>query len=151
MKDEVVIVIAEDDEGHGTLITKNLRRSGITNELVWLKDGQETLDYFFKRGKGPCRTNGVPHLLILDIRMPRVDGVEVLSQMKTDPELRKVPVIVVTTTDDPKEVEMCHKLGCNTYITKPVEYTRFVEAIRQLGLFLTVVQVPRINGELEDE
>jgi CheY-like chemotaxis protein len=79
--------------------------------------------------------------------MPKLDGVEVLEQIKKDPELRKIPVIMITTTDDPREVERCHDLGCSNYIAKPIEYESFVNAIRQLGLFLAVVQVPKINGD----
>jgi len=78
--------------------------------------------------------------------MPKLDGIEVLRKLKADPELKKIPVIMITTTDDPREVETCHTLGCNNYITKPVEYDVFVNAIRQLGLFLTVVQIPKVNG-----
>lgn len=146
MKKEVILIIAEDDEGHATLIKKNLKRSGIVNEIVHFKDGQDVLDYLFQKGNGSKRENGKPFLLLLDIRMPKVDGAEVLRQLKADKELRKLPVIMITTTDDPREVEKCHALGCNNYITKPVDYDKFVEAIRQLGLFLLVIQVPRING-----
>ena len=78
--------------------------------------------------------------------MPRVEGVEVLQRIKQDKELRKIPVVMVTTTDDPREVENCHRLGCNIYITKPVDYDSFVEAIRKLGLFLTVVQLPKCSN-----
>jgi CheY-like chemotaxis protein len=81
----------------------------------------------------------------LDIKMPRVDGVEVLRQLKSDPRTATMPVIILTTTDDPREVRRCYQLGCNVYITKPVEYPAFVEAIKRLGLFLQVVKVPR-NG-----
>ncbi len=148
MKREVIIILAEDDEGHATLIVRNLKRAGISNEILQFKDGQETLDFFFQRGSGPHRVNGKPHLLLLDIRMPKVDGVEVLRQIKEDPELRKTPIIMITTTDDPREVENCHSLGCNNYIAKPIDYDKFVDAIRRLGLFLLVVDVPKINGEL---
>ena len=146
MNQEVIILIAEDDDGHAELIRKNLGRAGIANRIIHFKDGQETVDYLFRRGTGPHRTSGEAYVLLLDIRMPKLDGTEVLEQIKADPELRKIPVIMVTTTDDPREVERCHALGCNTYITKPIEYDNFVNAIRQLGLFLTVVQVPKING-----
>jgi len=87
-------------------------------------------------------------VLLLDIRMPKMDGTEVLEQIKMDVELRKIPVIMLTTTDDPREVEHCHVLGCSNYITKPVEYDSFVDAIRRLGLFLSIVQVPAIYGTL---
>ncbi len=146
MNQEVIILIAEDDEGHAELIRKNLVRAGIANRIVHFKDGQETVDFLFRRGTGLRRAPGESYVLLLDIRMPKLDGTEVLEQIKADPELRKIPVIIVTTTDDPREVERCHALGCNTYITKPIEYDNFVNAIRQLGLFLAVVQVPKING-----
>jgi len=144
---EVTILIAEDDPGHSTLIQRNLRRSGLGNEMIVFDDGAPLLDFLFGEGDTPHLANGKPYLLLLDIRMPRVDGVEVLRRIKADPKLRRMPVIMLTTTDDPSEVERCHTLGCSSYITKPVDYDRFVEAIRQLGLYLSVVQVPRINGE----
>lgn len=147
MKKEVKIIIAEDDEGHATLIHKNLKRAGVLNEIIKFKDGQETLDYLFRRNQKIKRDKNVPHLLLLDIRMPKVDGIEVLRQVKQDPEIRKMPVIMITTTDDPREVEKCHELGCSNYITKPIDYEKFIDAIRKLGLFLLVVEVPSINGK----
>jgi CheY-like chemotaxis protein len=150
MEKKVVIIIAEDDEGHAALIRKNLKRAGILNEILHFKDGQETLDYLFKRGEGPHWKTGTAIMLLLDIRMPKVDGEGVLRQIKHDKELRKIPVIMVTTTDDPREVEKCHAIGCSHYVTKPVDYDKFVKAIRQLGLFLAVVQVPKINGSLKN-
>ncbi|MFO7811580.1 MAG: response regulator [Pelovirga sp.] len=147
MNQEVIILIAEDDEGHALLIRKNLTRAGITNRIIHFKDGQEVLDFLFCRGDGPQRKSGEAYVLLLDIRMPKLDGTEVLEQVKADPELRKIPVVMITTTDDPREIDRCHQLGCSNYITKPVEYEGFVNAIRQLGLFLAVVQVPYINGK----
>ncbi len=148
MNKEVVILLAEDDIGHAGLIRKNLTRAGIANRIIHFKDGHEVTDFLFRRGEEDHRQSGQAYVLLLDIRMPRLDGVEVLQQLKNDPELRKMPVIMITTTDDPREVEKCHALGCNSYITKPVEYEAFVHAMRQLGLYLAVVQVPKINGEL---
>jgi CheY-like chemotaxis protein len=146
MQDEVVILVAEDDPGHATLIEKNLRRAGVQNQIIRLADGQETLDFLFCRGDGPHRDRRAPYVLLLDIRMPKVDGVEVLRQVKQDDELKKMPIIMLTTTDDPREVERCHRLGCSVYITKPVDRDAFVDSVRQLGLFLVVVQVPQLNG-----
>jgi CheY-like chemotaxis protein len=146
MRKEAVILIADDDEGHATLIRKNLHRAGLVNEILHFRDGQEVLDFLFRRGDGPHREDGKAYLLLLDIRMPKVDGVEVLRQVKADKELKKLPVIMITTTDDPREVENCHALGCSNYLTKPVDYDKFVAVIRQLGLFLLVVEVPVING-----
>lgn len=147
MTKEVVIVLAEDDEGHAHLIIRNLKRVGVANTILHFKDGQETLDFLFRRGDGPHREIKAPYLLLLDIRMPKVDGTEVLRQIKQDPELCKLPVIMITTTDDPREVAKCHELGCSNYVAKPVDYEQFVEAIGRLGLFLMVVTMPEINGE----
>ncbi|MBX0326776.1 response regulator [Oscillochloris sp. ZM17-4] len=146
MTDEVVILIADDDDGHATLIQKNLRRAGLHNMIMVFGNGQEILDFLFRRGDGPQRDHGRAYLLLLDIRMPRVDGVEVLRQIKADPELRKLPVTMLTTTEDPHEIEICHLLGCSNYVTKPVDYDAFIKAIRQLGLFFSIVQVPSLNG-----
>jgi CheY-like chemotaxis protein len=147
MEKEVIILIAEDDDGHATLIQRNLKRAGIVNEIIRFKDGQEVLDYLFQKGEGAKRESGKSLLLLLDIRMPKVDGVEVLKQVKANEELKKLPVMMITTTDDPREIEHCHKLGCNNYVTKPIDYEKFVAAVRQLGLFLLIVHVPAINGK----
>ncbi|MCP3931376.1 MAG: response regulator [Bacteroidetes bacterium] len=142
-----MILVAEDDEGHANLIKKNLKRSGIVNKVLLFIDGQEIIDFLFRKGDGPHRKSGEAYVLLLDIRMPKIDGVQVLEQIKTDPNLKKLPVIMITTTDDPREIGNCHEMGCSNYITKPIDYENFVNAIRQLGLFLSVVQVPIINGE----
>jgi len=147
MNKEVVILVADDDEGHAGLICKNLGRAGITNRILCFRDGQEILDFLFGTDEGPHRIAGDAYVLLLDIRMPRVNGTDVLKRIKADPEMKKMPVIMITTTDDPREVDLCHQFGCSNYITKPIEYDNFVNAIRQLGLFLAVVQVPRINGK----
>jgi CheY-like chemotaxis protein len=146
MKKEVIILIAEDNEGHLALITKNLKRAGMANEIVTFKNGQEILDFLLKEGNGPHRKAGASYLLILDIRMPKVDGIEVLMEIKNDWELRKMPVIMITTTDNPREVEKCHSLGCSNYVTKPIEYEKFVDCIRNLGLFLLIVEIPQLDG-----
>lgn len=147
MTKEVVILIAEDDDGHARLIQKNLSRAGLHNPIERFRNGQEILDFLLRRGDR-LRSMETSYLLLLDIRMPQVDGVEVLRQVKTDPELRKMPVIMLTTTDDPREVERCHALGCSTYIVKPVVYEKFAEAINRIGLFISLVQVPHL-GETE--
>jgi CheY-like chemotaxis protein len=146
MKKEVVILMAEDDEAHVLLIQNNLKRAGISNEQVVFRSGRETLDFLFRRGNGPRRIPGTPYVMLLDIRMPNVGGIEVLRQVKADAELRRIPVIMVTTTSDPREIERCHDLGCSSYVTKPVDYDQFVDAIRRLGLFLLVVEIPKVNG-----
>jgi len=147
MNPEVIILVAEDDEGHAGLIRKNLCRAGITNEILHFCDGQEILDFLFGHAGVSHMQPGKSYILLLDICMPKVDGIEVLRQIKSDPELKKLPVIIITTTDDPDEIDRCHKLGCNNYLTKPVDYEEFVRAVRQLGLFLSAVELPRIGED----
>ena len=146
----LTIVLAEDDDGHALLIHKNLRRAGLVNGFIRVRDGQEALDLVRGEGEHAGRELSGRCLLLLDINMPRIDGVEVLRQIKADPKLAMTPVIMLTTTDDPREIERCYGLGCNVYITKPVEYEQFVEAIKQLGLFLQVVKVPESGGHKGD-
>ena len=136
------ILIVDDDEGHAILIRENLEAAGLTNRIVHFHDGQAVLDFFSDRRGRPHET----FLVLLDIRMPKVDGIEVLRRLKEDPELGKLPVIMLTTTDDSREVERCYELGCNVYIQKPVDYDRFAEAIRRLGLFVTLLLVPEVSA-----
>ena len=146
MTREVVILIAEDDAGHARLIEKNLRRVGLHNAVLRFENGQEILDFLLCRGDGPKRAPDKPYMLLLDIRMPKVDGIEVLRQIKSHSVLRKLPVSMLTTTDDPREVAHCHELGCNSYIVKPVDYEKFSEAIEQFGMFVSLVEVRAIRS-----
>ena len=148
MTREVVILIADDDAGHTRLIEKNLSRAGLHNPTQRFENGQQVLDFFFGKGEEPRHKPDTAYLLLLDIRMPKVDGVEVLRQIKHDRVLRKMPVIMLTTTDDPREVARCHELGCNSYIVKPVDYDKFAEAIKNLGLYISLVEVPEIHEEV---
>lgn len=139
----IVILLAEDDEGHALLVQRNLARAGIANQVVHVTNGQEALDYVRRTGKYAARPLAGALLLILDINMPCVDGVEVLSEVKANGSTARIPVIMLTTTDDPREIERCYELGCSVYITKPVEYEAFVDAVKRLGLLLQVVQIPQ--------
>ena len=143
----LVILLAEDDDGHALLVQKNLARAGLTNEIVRVKDGQAALNFLFREGEYSARPAGAL-LIVLDINMPLIDGVEALTRIKADQRTAKFPVIMLTTTDDPREVDRCYKLGCSVYITKPVEYEPFVEAVRRLGLFLQIVQVPQLASPM---
>jgi CheY-like chemotaxis protein len=139
------ILIVDDDEGHAILIRQNLESAGLANRMEHFRDGQAILDFFWGRdGAAPTRHEGC-YLILLDVRMPKVDGVEVLRRLKSDAELKKLPVIMLTTTDDTREIERCYALGCNEYIRKPVEYEKFAEAIRRLGLFLTLLVVTPVR------
>ncbi|QEM67093.1 response regulator [Geobacter sp. FeAm09] len=147
-KKEVIILIAEDDDGHAELIQDNLQEAGLRNPIIRFRNGQEALDFFYggADGHGPRCEKGQAYMMLLDIRMPKVDGVEVLRQIKSDPELKNMPVIMLTTTDDPREIRTCYGLGCSCYVTKPVDYQKFAEMLSRLGLFLLVVQVPDLDG-----
>ncbi|MFC4295214.1 response regulator [Novosphingobium tardum] len=140
----VGIVMIEDDEGHARLIEKNIRRAGISNDIRHFLDGTTALEYLFESPDGP-RLNG-PAMVLLDLNLPDMSGTAILEKIKTDPVLRRTPVVVLTTTDDKVEIQRCYDLGCNVYITKPVNYESFADAIRQLGLFLAVIQVPEIES-----
>ena len=136
----VSIIMIEDDEGHARLIEKNIRRAGISNKLIHFLDGTSALDYLFNAPEGPAQ-NG-PAMVLLDLNLPDMSGTDILTKIKSDPRLHRTPVVVLTTTDDKVEIARCYDLGCNVYITKPVNYESFADAIRQLGLFLSVIQVP---------
>jgi CheY-like chemotaxis protein len=147
--ESVGIILIEDDDGHATLVERNLRRAGLTNGFIRFGDGQDALDYFFGAQladtAAPARLSRddlANFVVLLDLKMPRVDGFEVLRRLKEAPSTAALPVIVLTTTDDPREIERCYELGCNVYITKPVEYDAFIEAVRRLGFFLQVVKLP---------
>lgn len=134
------ILIVDDDEGHAILIRENLEAAGLNNPIQHFRDGQAILDFFASRPPGAHQS----FLVLLDIRMPKIDGIEVLRRLKADTELGKLPIIMLTTTDDSREVERCYELGCSVYIQKPVDYERFAEAIRRLGLFVTLVLLPEV-------
>lgn len=134
----VTIVMIEDDEGHARLIEKNIRRAGVCNEILHFASGTAALGHLFGAGAPVER----PILVLLDLNLPDMSGTDILARLKADPELRRTPVVVLTTTDDQREIERCYDLGCNVYITKPVSYDTFAQAIRQLGLFLSVMQIP---------
>ena len=137
----VTIVMVEDDEGHARLIEKNIRRAGVNNEIRHFTDGTSALAYLFDAPEGPAR-NG-PALVLLDLNLPDMSGTDILVRMKESAgPLRRTPVVVLTTTDDKIEIQRCYDLGANVYITKPVNYESFAQAIRQLGLFLSVIQLP---------
>jgi CheY-like chemotaxis protein len=139
---EVTILLAEDDLGHVRLIEKNLRRASITNPIVTVNDGQAALDYLFRTADEAAKGRSAPLLVLLDLNMPVLDGYQVLERMKADERTKRIPVVVLTTMDDPREVSRCYDLGCNIYLAKPVDYEQFAEAVRKLGLFLSVVAVP---------
>ena len=138
----VSIVMIEDDEGHATLIERNIRRAGVNNPIVPFTSGTAALQYLLgEDGTGAVHA-GNALLVLLDLNLPDMTGMEILSAIKANPHLKRSPVVVLTTTDDQREIQRCYDLGANVYITKPVNYENFANAIRQLGLFFAVMQVP---------
>jgi len=140
----VTILIAEDDEGHAELILEQLRNAGVSNEIIRFRNGQELWDYLMAAGRRTSPYDSRGFLLLLDIVMPGMGGLEVLRRIKTDKQWHNLPIIMLTTTDDPREIEQCYTLGCNCYITKPMEYERFTGTLKKLGLSLMVVPTPKI-------
>ncbi|WP_347263060.1 response regulator [Nitrobacter sp.] len=143
MSTPVTIIMIEDDEGHARLIERNIRRSGVNNEIKSFTNGTEAVNYLFG-----ADGNGLPHkgeslLILLDINLPDMTGIEILRRVKENRYLKYAPVVVLTTTDDSQEIKRCYELGCSVYITKPVNYDNFANAIRQLGLFFSIIQVPQ--------
>ena len=138
----VTIVMIEDDEGHARLIEKNIRRAGVNNEIVPFRDGTGAISYLFGADGTALVNRGKPLLILLDLNLPDMTGIDILKRVKENEHLKRIPVVVLTTTDDKTEIQRCYDLGCNVYITKPVNYENFAVAIRQLGLFFSVIQVP---------
>ncbi|WP_174300406.1 response regulator [Caulobacter sp. S45] len=134
----------EDDEGHARLIERNIRRAGISNNVRHFSDGTTALDYLFNGSDGPTM-NG-PALILLDLNLPDMSGTDILAKIKSQPKLKRTPVVVLTTTDDKTEIQRCYDLGANVYVTKPVDYEAFADAIRQLGLFISVIQLPEVEA-----
>ena len=147
---DAVILIAEDDAGHYELVKRNLWRSCVEHEMFHFKNGQELLDFLYGKADEVGHDNECRYFILLDIRMPKVDGVEVLRRLKEDKRLRKIPVIMLTTTDADAEVDRCYKMGCSFYMVKPPDYGLFMKAVENLGKFLSLRQIivpPIGNGD----
>jgi CheY-like chemotaxis protein len=142
MTDTLCVLIGEDDDGHATLVRRNLRRAGLRGTPVHVRDGQEVLDYIHRR---PPWADRGPHpalVLLLDLNMPRLGGLDVLRRIKTDDALARIPVFILTTTDNPTELDRCYSMGAAACIVKPLEYSAFSDAVFRLAQFLMTVRVP---------
>ena len=148
MNKNTVILIAEDDTGHLELIKRNLWLSCVEHEFLHFTDGQEILDFLFGSVRSADLNHSRSYILLLDIRMPKVDGHEVLKRIKADEQLRKMPVIMVTTTDNATEIDTCYEMGCSFYMVKPINYSKFMRTVEDLGTFLSLegVCVPTIGA-----
>lgn len=140
-KKDIIILIAEDDDGHAELIIEGLRETGLNNKIIRLFDGLELWNYLQAQCREEMLENDQEFLILLDINMPNMDGITVLEKIKNDVCLKDIPVMMLTTTDNPREIEKCYQLGCNVYITKPIEFIKFAEVLQRLGLFLQIIKM----------
>ncbi len=142
-ENKVEILIVDDDEGHSELIRSNLKKTGINNHIQCLTDGRTAVDFVLRHGKFSSRPANPAILVLMDINMPgELDGIAALKLIKNHPVGKSTPVIMLTTTDDPREISRCYEIGCNIYITKPVESVKFTEAVTRLGMFISIVTCP---------
>ncbi|MBI2254635.1 MAG: response regulator [Proteobacteria bacterium] len=138
----ISIVMIEDDEGHARLIEKNIRRAGVANEIMPFANGGDALDFIVAQHQDSQSNNDRRMLILLDLNLPDVSGLDVLAKIKATDSTRQIPIIVLTTTDDKLEIQRCYELGCNAYIKKPLEYESFANSVRQLGLFFSIIELP---------
>ena len=138
----VTIIMIEDDEGHARLIEKNIRRAGVANQIVPFTNGTDAIAYLLGPDGTGLVNKGRQLLVLLDLNLPDMTGIDILEKVKGNEHTRRSPVVVLTTTDDQREIQRCYDLGANVYITKPVDYDGFANAIKQLGLFFSVMQIP---------
>jgi CheY-like chemotaxis protein len=136
------ILIVEDDPKDVELTLTALEEYNLANEVVVTRDGEEALDYLYCRGNFKMRTSDNPAVLLLDLKLPKVDGLEVLQQIKTDEKLRMIPVVVLTSSREERDMVASYKLGVNAYVVKPVDFHEFVNAIKELGVFWAVINEP---------
>ncbi len=139
----ITILLVEDDLGHARLVEKNLRRANIMNEIILFGNGQELIDFLFHSVEYEPSALKERLLILLDLNMPVMDGYEALRRIKAYEPTKYIPVIILTTTYDTAEIARCYELGCNVYIAKPVDYEQFSEVINRLGLFLSIVAIPK--------
>jgi len=143
MNTELKRILLVDDSPRDTeLAVDALAQHNLANEVVSLRDGVEALDYLYRRGPFADRTIGNPAVVLLDLKMPRVDGIEVLRQIKGDPQLKMIPVVVMTSSREEQDLVKSYQLGVNAYIVKPVQFHEFVEAVKIVGAFWAVVNEP---------
>jgi CheY-like chemotaxis protein len=136
------ILMVEDDPKDVELTLTALEEYNLANEVVVTRDGEQALDYLYRRGEYKTRYNGNPAVMLLDLKLPKVDGLEVLKQIKSDGALRMIPVVVLTSSKEEKDMVASYKLGVNAYVVKPVDFHEFVNAIKELGVFWAVVNEP---------
>ena len=141
--DEIEILLVEDNPTDAELTMRALKRKNLMNKLVWVKDGAEALDFLFAKGEYSHRNvDDLPKLILLDLRMPKVDGLEVLNKIKEDEKTRKIPVVVLTSSKEDRDIVESYKLGVNSYVSKPVEFDEFIDAVSTMGFYWILINKP---------
>ncbi len=136
------ILLAEDDPQDIELTLLALGEHNLANAIVTARDGVEALDYVYRRGAFAQRPEGNPVVILLDLKMPRLDGIQVLKQLKADEQLRFIPVVILTSSRESRDLDECYRLGVNAYVVKPVQFSEFVEAVKRMGLFWALINEP---------
>jgi CheY-like chemotaxis protein len=136
------ILLAEDNQNDVELTLAALEEYNLANEVVVVRDGVEALDYLNRRGKFTDHANGVPAVVLLDLKMPRMDGLEALKQLRSDPRFKHVPVVMITSSREEQDLVRSYELGVNAYVVKPVDFQKFVECIKQIGFFWALINEP---------
>ena len=136
------ILLVEDDPKDVELTLTALEEYNLANEVIVASDGEEALEYLYSRGKFKTRSNGNPSVMLLDLKLPKVDGLEVLKQIKSEEKLRMIPVVVLTSSKEERDMVASYRLGVNAYVVKPVDFHEFVNAIKELGVFWAVINEP---------
>jgi CheY-like chemotaxis protein len=136
------ILLVEDSPQDAELALRALGEHNLANEVLHLRDGVEALDFLFHRGEFAARNQGNPVVILLDLKMPKVDGLEVLRQIKGDAHLKVIPVVVMTSSREDRDLESCYKLGVNSYVVKPMKFPAFVEAVQQVGAYFAILNEP---------
>ena len=136
------ILMVEDDARDVELSLTALEQYNLANEVIVVSDGEEALDYLYQRGKFMARPSGNPAVLLLDLKLPKVDGLEVLQQIKTDDRLKMIPVVVLTSSREQRDMVASYQLGVNAYVVKPVDFHEFVNAVKELGIFWALINEP---------
>jgi CheY-like chemotaxis protein len=142
MNDFGRILLAEDSQRDAELTINALAEEHLANDVLHVRDGAEALDYLYRRGQFAGHSNGQPVLVLLDLKMPKVDGMEVLRQMKNDPKLKTIPVVIMTSSREEGDLLRSYELGVNAYVVKPVKFPQFVTAVKQVGSFWAVINEP---------
>jgi DNA-binding response OmpR family regulator len=136
------ILLVEDDPKDVELTLTALEEYNLANEVIVARDGEEALEYLYSRGKFKTRSSGNPAVVLLDLKLPKVDGLEVLKQVKSEEKLRMIPIVVLTSSKEEKDMVASYKLGVSAYVVKPVDFHEFVNAIKELGVFWAVINEP---------